>query len=132
MTEVRSQVANLGNQVSQLDKRIADVDRKASGGVAIALAMASPVSLAQGESAVSVGAGGFGGQGAVAVSFSHSFKLEGNKKAVKKGNLDANGNEILEVIEGNEPIFKEAMFSVGAGGSTAGETGVRASMTFKF
>ena len=102
---------NSVGRVNGLENRINEVDRKVSGGVAIALAIASPVSLSQGESAVSIGTGGFGGQGAIAVSFAHNFKLEGTKQP-QTNEL----GEVIEEIKGSktEPwIFKEALFSAG-------------------
>lgn len=124
-------INDLKSRVSSLENRINEVDRKVSGGVAIALAVAAPVSLAQGESALSVGTGAFGGQSAIAVSFSHNFKLEGTRQPQK--------NELGEIIETipeselKQPwIFKEAIFSAGVGSSSAGDVGIRASVSFKF
>lgn len=121
-------VDELKGRVSGLESRINDVDRKVSGGVAVAMAMAAPVSISPGESALSIGAGAFGGQTGIAVAYAHSVKLDG----LAKQETNELGEAIAPPPTPQPWIFKEAIFSAGVGTSSAGDVGARASVTFKW
>ena len=121
-------VDQLQGRIGGLENRINEVDRKASGGIAMALAIAAPVSILPGESAASAGVGTFGGQTGFAMTIAHSIKLDG----LAKQETNELGEAIAPPPTPQPWIFKEAIVSAGLGVSSAGDVGARASVTFKW
>ena len=107
LSQVRATAEQALSRVSGLDNRVTQLDKKASAGVASALAMAGAVPAERpelGETAVGVGIGAYGGQQSVAVVAEKAIQTETGK-----------------IVYGRLGL-----------GSAAGRTSLSAGVSFKF
>lgn len=80
---MNERIGDLGNQVRQLDQKIDAVEKKLSGGVAMAMALSQPVSFApQAKSAVTGGIATYNGQNAMGFSYNQLLHNTQNQRTV--------------------------------------------------